>query len=167
MLHPQSIHTIHMDMVACKRRNAGIFKKTYFMLSNLFQNVNWLAVLVASAAYYVIGALWYTILGNGWMKAAGLSREVIRQDFNKVGYLITFLAEIILVAFMAGLISFMKLNSASEGAQFGLIVGLIFSGLTTYIHYIYAMRPRMLIWFDAGYTTVASMVAGMILAVWR
>ena len=50
------------------------------MISNLLDNLNWLAALAGGAAYYVIGAAWYGILGKGWMEAAGLTAEQILQD---------------------------------------------------------------------------------------
>lgn len=37
------------------------------MISNLFDQDNWLAVLLAAVAYWVIGAIWYGILGKRWM----------------------------------------------------------------------------------------------------
>ena len=40
------------------------------MISNLLSNLDWLAVLLATVAYFVIGAAWYGILGKGWMEAA-------------------------------------------------------------------------------------------------
>ena len=121
------------------------------MISNLLDNLNWLAALAGGAAYYVIGAAWYGILGKGWMEAAGLTAEQIKTNFNKAVYGLTFVVEIIIVAFMGGFMS--AETSLSDAAQLGLVVGLIFSGLTTYVHYLYTMRKPNLIFYDAGYTT--------------
>ncbi len=132
------------------------------MINNLLDNLDWVAALAGGAAYYVIGAAWYGILGKGWMQAAGLDAEQIKANFSKRGYAITFLVELIIVIFMAGLME--PGISISDAAQFGLIIGLIFSGLTTYVHYIYTMRNKWLIFYDAGYTTIASIAAAMIYA---
>lgn len=133
------------------------------MISSLFDNVNWLAALAGGAAYYVIGAAWYGILGKGWMAAAGLTSEEIKTKFNKAVYGLTLLVEIIIVLFIGALMG--PNLSVSDAAQFGLIIGFIFSGLTTYIHYLYTMRNGMLIFYDAGYTTIASIVAAVIYTV--
>ncbi len=37
-------------------------------------DLNWLAVIVAAIAYFVLGAIWYAppVLGNAWMRAGGV-----------------------------------------------------------------------------------------------
>ena len=132
------------------------------MISNLLSNLDWLAVLLAAVAYFVIGAAWYGILGKGWMAAAGLSKDKINNNFNKSVYAVTFLIEFVVVACMAGLMG--QDISAGDAAQFGLVVGLVFSGLTTWVHYLYTMQSKNLILYDAGYTTIASIVAAVIYA---
>jgi Protein of unknown function (DUF1761) len=133
------------------------------MISTLLDNLDWLAALAGGAAYFVFGAAWYGILGKGWMAAAGLTAEQINADFNKAYYGLTFLVECIIVAFMGGMMG--QDISVSDAAQFGFIVGLIFSGLTTYVHYLYTMRNGNLIIYDAGYTTIASTIAAVVYAV--
>lgn len=132
------------------------------MISNLLSNLDWFAVLLATVAYFVIGAAWYGILGKGWMEAAGLSKDQINNNFNKAIYGVTFLLEFVIVACMCGLMG--QELSTSDAVQFGLVIGLIFSGLTTWIHNLYSMRSKNLILYDAGYTTIASIVAAVIYA---
>lgn len=132
------------------------------MITDLLDNLNWLAALAGGATYYVLGAIWYGALGNGWMQAAGLTVEQIKANFDKRVYGITFLVEIIIVIFMAGIMG--PKITVSNAAQFGLIVGFIFSGLSTYVHYLYTMQNRKLIFYDAGYTTVASIAAAVVYA---
>ena len=40
-----------------------------------FGDINYLAVLVALVISFVMGAAWYGILANPWMKEVGLTRE--------------------------------------------------------------------------------------------
>jgi len=44
--------------------------------------INYLAVFVAAIVYYAGGALWYSpaLLGNPWMKAAGLDAEKLQAE---------------------------------------------------------------------------------------
>jgi len=132
------------------------------MINNLLDNLDWVAALVGGAAYYAIGAAWYGILSKGWMQAAGLTAEEVKANFSKRVYALTFLVALIIVIFMAGLMG--PSISVGDAAEFGLIIGLIFSGLTTYVHYLYTMRNKWLIFYDAGYTTIASIAAAMIYA---
>lgn len=53
----------------------------------------------------------------------------------------------------------------ADAVEYGLLVGLILSGFTTWVHYMYTSQNRDLYWIDAGYTTIASVIAAVILAV--
>ncbi|MFI5172110.1 MAG: DUF1761 domain-containing protein [Chitinophagales bacterium] len=132
------------------------------MISNLFHQENWLATLVAAVAYWVIGAIWYGILGKRWMTAAGLTKEKIDAS-SKIVYLYTFILEFVIVMAMSTMMG--GNEDISYAIQFGLVVGLIFSGFTTWVHYMYTSQKSDLYWIDAGYTTIASIVAAVILAV--
>lgn len=131
------------------------------MIKQLFDQSDWLATLVAAVAYWVIGAAWYGILGKRWMTAAKLTKEKIDAG-SKIIYLYTFILELVIVMAM----SMMGANvmTTSDAIQFGLIIGLIFSGFTTWVHYMYTSQSKDLYWIDAGYTTIASIVAAVILS---
>ena len=46
--------------------------------------VNYLAILVAGAAYTVLGAIWYSaaLFGNAWLAGIGKSKEQANADFT-------------------------------------------------------------------------------------
>ena len=42
-------------------------------------SVNWLAVVLGAAAFFAVGALWYTVLfGKAWQRSTGLSDEQLK-----------------------------------------------------------------------------------------
>jgi len=47
------------------------------MSFDTLNDLNWLAVIVAALAYFVIGALWYAppVFGKAWMAAGGMTVE--------------------------------------------------------------------------------------------
>ncbi len=132
------------------------------MLKAYFDQSDWLATIVAAVAYWVIGAIWYGVLGKRWMTAAGLTKEKIDAS-SKMVYLYTFILELLIVMAM----SMFGANNLEIGdaIELGLIVGLVFSGFTTWIHYMYTSQKSDLYWIDAGYTTIASIVACIVLSV--
>lgn len=132
------------------------------MLSQLFNQSNWLPILLAAVAYWVIGALWYGILGKRWMAAAGLTKEKI-QASSKIVYLYSFLLEFIIVLVMATIVNTCGMTKLSDAAELGLLIGLVLSGFTTWVHYMYTGQKKDLYWIDAGYTTIASIAACVIL----
>ncbi len=137
------------------------------MIQQMLSDMNWLAALAGGVTYFICGAVWYGVLGNGWMAAAGLTAERIRADFKKSNYGVTLFMQLIIGIAMAGLMSLIGGSgsglSLADAAQFGLVVGLVFSGLTTWVHYIYSMQKPALIWYDLGYTTVASILAAVVI----
>ena len=44
------------------------------MLFDAFDDLNWLAVIVAALAYWVLGAIWYNdaVMGKKWQEATGV-----------------------------------------------------------------------------------------------
>ncbi|MFN0275897.1 MAG: DUF1761 domain-containing protein [Chitinophagales bacterium] len=134
------------------------------MLNDLLNQDNWLSVLLAAVAYWVVGAIWYGVLGKTWMNAANLTKEKIDSG-SKIIYLYTFILEFIIVLAMGTLMDASGIIHVSDAVQFGAIVGLILSGFTTWVHYMYTGQKRDLYWIDAGYTTIASIVACVILTV--
>jgi hypothetical protein len=50
-------------------------------LGNAFAAVNWLAVLCASVAAFLIGWVWYSrkVFGSTWLVEVGLTEESLRQ----------------------------------------------------------------------------------------
>ncbi|MEZ5013773.1 MAG: DUF1761 domain-containing protein, partial [Chitinophagales bacterium] len=102
------------------------------MLEQLFKQDNWLAVLLATAAYFVFGAIWYGALGKQWMAAANLTREKIATG-PKLLYLYTFIIEGIVVMAMSAILHSLGITSIGDAIQFGLVVGLILGTMTTWI----------------------------------
>jgi hypothetical protein len=132
------------------------------MLTQLFEQNNWMAIVIAAAAYWVIGAIWYGILGKRWMVAAGLTKEKIDAG-SKMIYLYTFILEFFIVLVIAAILNYAAITELSAAIELGLLVGLVLSGFTTWVHYMYTGQKKDLYWIDAGYTTIASIVASTIL----
>ena len=48
-------------------------------LAQILAGVNWIAVIVATVAAFILGAVWYSkaLFGNQWMQEVGLTEETI------------------------------------------------------------------------------------------
>ena len=46
-------------------------------MQNAFQNLNWLAIIVAAASAFVLGSIWYSpiMFADRWMKETGITKE--------------------------------------------------------------------------------------------
>ena len=50
-------------------------------LAQLLTDINWLAVLAALVAAFVLGGTWYSkaLFGNAWMQDVGLNEETLKN----------------------------------------------------------------------------------------
>lgn len=132
------------------------------VLSNL-NDVNYLAVLVATVAFMVIGALWYSplLFAKPWMADTGITAETAWQGNNAVLYAVT-----AVLAFVSSLTLALFLGPdprVGPGALAGLVAGVGFAltsmvttGLFNYT------KPRLML-IQSGYYVVSLTVAGAII----
>lgn len=139
------------------------------MDTSFFSHLNWLAVAVAALAYFMLGALWYSVLfGKAWIKATGI--DVNNPDAKKgAGALMfmTFILEFVICIGLAMLVYRLGLTDGFKaGIKLGLVTGICFSATVIVISYMYQMKPRALSIIDAGYHLVGNIIAAVILCLW-
>jgi hypothetical protein len=139
------------------------------MGTEIFNNINWLTVIVAGAAYFFLGAIWYTILfGKLWIKSSGVN--VNNPDAKKGAGAImvfTFILELIASLGLAIIISKLMLSGAMSGIKLGLLTGVCFAAVGIHVSYLYQSKPRSLHFIDAGYHIVGNIIAAVILCLWQ
>lgn len=139
------------------------------MNSAIFQDINWLAVLVGGLAYFILGAIWYSfIFKNAWIRLSGVNME----DPNlKKGVAQTMLASFVMMIIAAIglgiLITRIGITDWMTGLKVGLLTGLCFSATAISISYLYEKRPLGLHLINGAYSTLGCTIAGIIIAAWR
>lgn len=134
-----------------------------------FAGINYLAVLIAAAAGWVAGAVWYMALANPWMAAAGITKEKIAASKTQPGaslpFVFAFAACVIMAWVLAGVIG--HLGSGQVTLRNGVISGafcwLGFVITTMLVNNSFAMRSRMLLLIDGGYWLVVLILMGAII----
>jgi len=136
-------------------------------MQNAFQNLNWLAVIVAAVSAFFLGGLWYSPLMfvNRWMKETGVTRESNGQRSMPQVFGLSFVLSLIASFFLAMFLG------PDAGASFGALAGFM-AGLgwvLTFIGIIYLFEARSFALFliNAGYSVVALTVMGLIIGVWQ
>ncbi|HJS55220.1 MAG TPA: DUF1761 domain-containing protein [Chitinophagaceae bacterium] len=141
------------------------------MNTEFLSHVNWLAVLVAAVAYFMLGALWYSkaLFGTKWAQLVKL--DMSNPDLKKGmgGMMISTFVLILVVCFgLATLI--VKMGFAHEftyGVKLGLFTGFAFATTAVSINYVYESKPTNLYLINNGYHILGHVIAATILVLWR
>ena len=130
--------------------------------------VNWLAVVVAALATFLIGGVWYSpiLFARVWMRAAGLTEAELARSFNPAR---VFGGAFVLALVMATNLALFLGPSASLGfgAFAGAAAGLGWVTASLGIIYLFERRPLLLLLVNGGYQVVAYTAMGAILGAWR
>ena len=93
-----------------------------------FENVNYLAILVAGIISMVVGFLWYgPLFGKAWMRLSGFDSKKIDESKKKgmtKSYIIMFIATLIFACVLATLLGMMSITTFTRGMWIGFLVWL-------------------------------------------
>jgi hypothetical protein len=133
-------------------------------------DLNWLAVIVATIAFFAFGAVWYAppILGRAWQRASGVE---IREDQRPgvafyVGPLVTCFLSTIATAMLALATS---TDTFGEALVLGLVVGIGYAAAVAFVGGIFdPHKPQPQVWFAifGGYQLVGLVIVATIVAIW-
>jgi hypothetical protein len=131
-------------------------------LHNAFQNLNWLAILLASVSAFALGFLWYSVLfAKRWAKENGLTEDSNKEaNMLKIfglSFLLMVFAALTLALFIgkgAGLI-----NGLTDGFHAGLGFAFTFIGVI----YLFERRSLALFLINGCYSVVSLTIMGLII----
>jgi hypothetical protein len=139
------------------------------MSFSVLADLNWLAVVVATVAYFGLGALWFAppVFGTAWQRAVGLDPDDLEPPGIKfyVGPLATCLVATVALAMLAGATG---TDTIGEALVLALVTGVGLCGATLYVASISEPKPAPTAWFliGGGYHLVGLALAAVILALW-
>lgn len=123
-------------------------------------------VLVAAAAGFGFGALWYGKFSAVWMEASGV--EVVdgkpANNSDPMPYVMGFLAMILVAGMMRHVFALSGIETIGKGLVSGFGIGLFLAMPWLMICYGFAGRPRKLLLIDGGYAALGSAVIGLVLS---
>lgn len=136
---------------------------------DVLSDLNWLAVIVAALAYFMLGALWYAppIFGNAWMKAAGLSME--GEGPGPAIYVAPFVGALVATIATAMLAMATASDTASEGLVLGIVIAVGFAATLIGTTAVFeSTKPNAARWamISAGYHAVGIVIAAVIMSTW-
>lgn len=129
--------------------------------------INWLAVVAAAVAAFVVGGLWYSplLFSNAWMKENNLSAEHIGRSNRARTFGWAFVFTLMMAVNLA-----LFLNDANTDTSWGFAAGFlagiwVFAGLA--ITGLFELKSWKYIFINGGYQVLALTIMGGIIGGWR
>ncbi|MEQ9662629.1 MAG: DUF1761 domain-containing protein [Parasphingopyxis sp.] len=126
-------------------------------------DVNWLAVVLAALAGFVVGGLWYgPVMGKRWMAAVGVTEEQIREGNMVKTYGFTFLLSLLASWTLAHVFATYPdlAFSVMVLTAFGVALGFVVPALWT--NYLFQGAKRSLFLIDGGYWLLFYTAMGLV-----
>jgi hypothetical protein len=121
-------------------------------------HVNFLSIVIAAAAAWIFGAIYYTTLGKFWMAAQGKTAESCKAEFAaKSGlakftpFILSFIGGLIMGVMIYGILTHSGLWSWHAGIVTGAFCWFGFVVTTVVINNAYSGRKAMLSVIDCGH----------------
>ncbi|MCU0455822.1 MAG: DUF1761 domain-containing protein [Bacteroidales bacterium] len=132
-----------------------------------FNELNWLAIIVAAISAFALGGLWYSpvLFVKVWMRETGITEESAKSaNMVKIfglSFLLAMLAAILLGLFLG------HDAGGGVGASSGFLIGL--GTIFTFLGITYLFERRSLAHFlvNASYGVAALTLMGFIIGVWQ
>jgi hypothetical protein len=131
-------------------------------------SINWLAIIAAVVANFVIGGVWYSpaLFIKPWLEASGVSKAEFDKGLPRA-LVVDVVASLIMAFVLVHAIRYAGADSLGAGLfvtfwnWLGFVVAVLV-GQVTHEH-----KPLSFFAINAGYRFVAMMAMGAILTLWR
>jgi hypothetical protein len=131
-----------------------------------FSAVNYLAIVIAAAAAWLVGAAWYMTLAKPWMAAQGFaSKEAMLAAHGKpspVPFALSFAAELVMAFGLTGVLGHIGRFTLMSVVMTGVLLWFSFVLTTMVVNNAFAARKFMLTVIDSGHWLAVLVVIGAI-----
>jgi hypothetical protein len=129
--------------------------------------VNYLAIVAAAVAAFVLGGLWYSpaLFGKAWQREVGLSDEELKRG-NMARIFGTALVLSLIASFVFALFLGPR-PSMPLGIGAGFSAGLCWVASSFGMNYLFARRSMKLFLIDGGFHTLQFTLIGTVIALWH
>jgi hypothetical protein len=126
-------------------------------------DINWLAVLIAAVATFVLGGLWYgPLFGRAWRTAEGQTEPPTKGEKHPAFVFgLSFVLMLIAAAVLA--VALGPDPTVPQSVAFGFAIGVGWVATAFGVNYLFAGRRFALFAVDAGYNIVLFALMGLII----
>ncbi len=135
-------------------------------------HLNYIAVVVAAVAIFILGGLWYSpmLFAKRWVALIGKTEEQLRAGPSApmpLMFLFAFICGFLVALVLAIVLSHFSDVNALCGAEIGALCWVGFAGATSFANAVFSQKSKELWAIDSGYNLVSFIIAGSILGAWR
>jgi hypothetical protein len=132
--------------------------------------LNYLAILVAAIACFLLEAGWYTFFMQTWLNGIGRTMEWLMRPEESHPALqsgTAFISAAVIATAISSVIQLTGLQTALRGIKVGALLwfGLIFTTLST--EYVFEVRPLSLLGINGGFWLLGMALMGAIVGAWK
>lgn len=139
-------------------------------LSFLYQ-INYLAVLVSSIIFFMIGSFWFSLLfGSIWAKeleSHGIKIKEPSKGELTTKMLVTFLSNLVTSFAIACLVIITSSSTITSGLILGIITSIGLAATSIATIFTWESRSLKLFLIDWGYPAVGILTSSIILSLWQ
>ena len=132
------------------------------------QNLNYIAVAIATVASYVLGFAWYhwAVFGEAWASALGLTKEEADNTEGLGGaFAISLVSGLTKTIFIALLMSATNISGVLGGAFFGVVIATVFTVISLGYYNGFARTHSKLTLINSAHSVVELALIGAIIGV--
>lgn len=136
---------------------------------NVLPDINWLAVLVSTLIFAVVGGIYFSVIvAKPYRVALGNENRELPES-GPLDYASPLIASLVVVVTSAVLLRALDVETLGDGIAFGLIVGVGYLVAQTVTIAVNPNFPRPLFYalINAPYFIVCTLAASVILTLWR
>lgn len=131
---------------------------------------NYLAILIAAIACFLLEAAWYSYFQQAWLSGVGRTREWLMGP-GALNPAIQYGTALLAAAVMATAISCVTqltgAQTALRGIRAGALLWLGFEITAWSTEYAFEVRPLSLLGINAGFWLIGMMLMGAIVGAWK
>lgn len=125
-----------------------------------------LAVWISSIVFFILGAIWYSVMQAPWLAGIGKSVNEL-ANASPTPYVVGFVAILVMCYTLAWLMQRLAAATLLAGLRLGAIVAIGFIAATLALNYGFEARSVTLWLINSAYVVVGMTLAGAIIGGWK
>ncbi|MEY2926652.1 MAG: hypothetical protein RL367_1129 [Pseudomonadota bacterium] len=126
-------------------------------------NINWIAMVVAAVAGFMVGGLWYgPLFGKKWQAESGLTDAAMKSANMARIFGLTFLLNLVASFILGHVLATYNHPPLGLSVMIGGGIGLGFVATSIGVNYLFARKSLNLFLIDAAYWVIIYAVMGAV-----